>query len=330
MHGGAAAPGVLDFSAGISPLPPPAAVLSALRAADVTRYPHPTALPIRAAAARAHGLQPGEIVAGSGSTELIWALARAYCGPGRTACVLTPAFGEYAQAVLAQGGRVIAAPAGASLCWDAISAVRTARDSGASLVFACRPSNPCLSALTLDDVATIAAALPSALVVVDEAYLPLFDGLLPVSPGPNVAVLRSLTKLFALPGLRLGYLLASAPVARAVQAALPPWTVSSPAQAAGVAAFECLEQAPTIRREIGVLRRVLVDSLQRSGANVVAQGGTFVLCAVPRASDFCARLALRGARVRDCTSFGLPDHVRVGVRPEAETLALARGWKEAS
>src|SRR5262249_53441033 len=99
VHGGDAPPGVLDFSTGVSPLPPPPAV----RAADVPRYPHPTARPLCEAVAAHHGVAPECVVAGAGSVELIWALARAFGGPGRRVAWVAPGFGEYAQAGRASG-----------------------------------------------------------------------------------------------------------------------------------------------------------------------------------------------------------------------------------
>jgi histidinol-phosphate/aromatic aminotransferase/cobyric acid decarboxylase-like protein len=141
-----------------------------------------------------------------------------------------------------------------------------------------------------------------------------------------LAVLRSLTKLFALPGLRIGYLLADAEVARAVQAALPPWNVSSPAQAAAVAALADGAVVEQVRAEVGRLRRAFAERLRRAGATVLAEGGPFLLCRVGDARRVAAELRARGCVVRDCSSLGLPDCVRVGVRPEGEQRVLADAW----
>src|SRR5712671_3977042 len=110
VHGGGAPPGVVDFSTGVSTLPVPESVLAAARASDLSRYPHPTALPLRIAVARAHGGEPEEVVAGAGSTELIWALAGAFGGPGRTVLAPHPGFAEYAQGARASGARVVEFP----------------------------------------------------------------------------------------------------------------------------------------------------------------------------------------------------------------------------
>src|SRR5258706_15371471 len=142
-HGGNAPPGVLDFSTGVSPFPAPEVVLQALRAADVTRYPDPTALPLRLAVARNHGVDPQAVVAGSGATELIWALAHAFGGPDRTVLVPSPGFAEYAQAAPASGARVFQFPAPTPRArWETHFLPKLANRAEASLLFVARPSTP--------------------------------------------------------------------------------------------------------------------------------------------------------------------------------------------
>jgi histidinol-phosphate/aromatic aminotransferase/cobyric acid decarboxylase-like protein len=308
LHGGDAPPGVLDFSTGVSPLRPPPALLAAFQSADVTRYPHPSALPLRRALAARHGVAVDEVVVGAGSVELIWALARAFGGPGRRVAYLAPAFAEYAQAARASGAAV-----------DALTELSDPRASAASLLFVARPGNPTLVVPELDPVRT-------GLLVVDEAYQPLCADVPPVQQSETVAVLRSLTKVFALPGLRLGYLLASARVARAVQASLPPWNVSQPAIAVGLAALA--EDVAQVRAAIDPLRLRLCAELGAIGRRVVAARGSLVLVEVADARATRAALYDRGVNVRDCTSFGLARHVRLGVRPEAEQDRLIATWQE--
>lgn len=321
LHGGAAPDGALDFSTGVSPLPAPARILDAVRAADLSRYPEPTAAPLRRRLAALHEAHADEVVAGAGSVELIWTLARAFAGPGRRGAVFAPAFGEYAQALRASGAAVVELRSSAPP-WPLADAPL----DGIAIAFLCRPGNPTLALPPPDEIAQRAAAWPHTLFVVDEAYLPMFDGALPVERAPNVVVLRSMTKLFALPGLRLGYLVAAPDVARAVKAALPPWNVSAPAHAAGLAAVDALDELPAIRRELARLRGRLVEALGSRG--LVAQGGPFTVWDVGDAARLAARLDGAGVRVRDCSSFGLPAHVRLGVRPAPEIARLAAAWSE--
>ena len=320
---------MLDFSTGVSPLAPPPEILAAVREADVRRYPHPTAAPLCARLAALHDVAPSQIVAGAGSVELIWALARAYAGPGRHAVVFAPSFGEYAQALSVSGARVVEVRAGSPPFLPALDAALAALASAPSLAFLCRPSNPGLGSLPPAALEALARAAPSTLFVVDEAYLPMFEGVEAISPRPNVAILRSLTKVFALPGLRLGYLVADAEVARVVQAALPPWNVSAPASAAGIAACGLGDRVVAVRREIARLRGQLADRLKSPLVTLDAQGGPFLLYRVGDAAALERTLSARGLRVRNGTSFGLPAHLRIGVRPDDEQATLAAAWHEA-
>ena len=196
-------------------------------------------------------------------------------------------------------------------------------------MFICRPSNPCLSCAEAEEIAALARRWPDTLFVIDEAYLPMFEAVAGIAPGGNLAVLRSLTKVFALAGLRLGYLVAAAPIAAAVQATLPPWNVSSAAQAAGVAAGRLLPlHGPAIRDRIGALRASLRDELARVVDAPVGAGGPFLLYEVDDAPALVRGLRARGIAVRHAASFGLPRHVRIGVRDQPANGTLVARWRE--
>jgi histidinol-phosphate aminotransferase len=332
VHGGTQDAHLLDFSTGVSPLPPPVEILTAARNADLSRYPHPAALPVREAIGRMHDLSSERVVVGAGAVELIWALARAFAGPDRRGLVLTPAFGEYGQALAASGAEVASIEMAAprfELPFERVE-VLLAR-SQIAIAFVCRPSNPCLTSAPAADLAALARRWPGTLFVVDEAYLTMFEGVEAVPLAPNVAVLRSLTKVFALPGLRLGYLLAERSIAAAVQAALPPWNVCSPAQAAGVAAADLLpSHASTICHRIRALRSSLASDLADVAGAPEQAGGPFLLYRDDDAATLVAKLRERGVQVRHGASFGLPRHIRLGVRAEPEQEALVRAWRAAS
>jgi histidinol-phosphate/aromatic aminotransferase/cobyric acid decarboxylase-like protein len=312
LHGGAP-PSLLDFSTGVSPLPPPPAILRAIASAELGRYPHPTAAPLTERIAERYDLAPDRVVVGAGSTELIWALARAFGGAGRVVAHAAHGFAEYRQAALASGAdpRAFATLADAPSC---------------ALAFAGRPDAATLHAPADDELHAFAAARPSTLLVADEAYQPLFDDLAPLRARDNLVVLRSLTKVFALPGLRLGFLSADSEIARAVRAALPPWNVSAPAIAAGLAALD--EPIEPVRAQVASLRRRLADGLRALGLTVAGEGGPFVLLEVDDARAFADALRARGIAVRDCASFGRPRIVRLGARPAAEQDRLFAALKE--
>jgi histidinol-phosphate/aromatic aminotransferase/cobyric acid decarboxylase-like protein len=333
-HGGGAPSGVVDFSTGISPLPAPREILDAARGADLARYPHPTALPLRLAVADLHRTSPDRIVAGAGSVELIWALARAFGGPGRTGLVVTPAFAEYQQALRASGADVVTVamtPPRFELSVEDLQRALAVAGQRAGLVFVCRPSNPCLSVVPADELAAIARRWPRTLFVVDEAYQPMFEDVPETLPAANVVLLRSMTKVFALPGLRLGYLLASPATATAVQMALPPWNVASAAQAAGIVAARLLPSCgAAIRARITMLRRSLEHALLEIAGRPERAAGPFLLWRAPSADELARRLLEGGGvMVRSCASFGLPEHIRIGVRGDDDNAALVAAWRAA-
>jgi adenosylcobyric acid synthase len=332
IHGGSQDPALLDFSTGVSPLRPPDEIVAAARNADLSRYPHPTALPVRDALGALCNLPASQVVVGAGSVELIWALARAFAGPDRHGLVVRPAFGEYEQALRASGATVasveMAAP-GFSFPSQQIEAA-LASDATAA-VFVCRPSNPCLTAGPASALTALARQWPATLFVVDEAYLPMFEGIEGVPLEPNIAVLRSLTKVFALPGLRLGYLLAAPPIAAAVQAALPPWNVSSAAQAAGVVAARLMPAfLPTIRAQIAALRSSLAERLASVAGRPEQAGGPFLLYQNEDATALAGKLREQGVHVRHAASFGIPRYIRVGIRTEADHERLVLAWRASS
>jgi len=329
VHGGTHDARLLDFSTGVSPLPPPHEIVAAVRDADLSRYPHPTALPVREAIGGLHDLSPERVVVGAGAVELIWALARAFAGPDRRGLVVKPAFGEYEQALKASGAAVVSVEMSEPRFSFPVEEINSAlAASPIAVAFVCRPSNPCLTAAPADSLTAIARRWPETLFVVDEAYLPMFEGVEGMPLEPNIVVLRSLTKIFALPGLRLGYLLAAPPVAAAVQATLPPWNVSSPAQAAGVVATRLLpSQLPSIRALLAELRATLAERLSTVAGPPEQAGGPFLLYRIEDATTVVAALQARGVLVRHAASFGLPGHIRVGVRSEPDQQSLARIWR---
>jgi histidinol-phosphate/aromatic aminotransferase/cobyric acid decarboxylase-like protein len=145
----------------------------------------------------------------------------------------------------------------------------------------------------------------------DEAFYPLATGRW--TAGDRPVVVGSLTKLFACPGLRIGYLLADEELVARARAAQPAWSVNGLA-AAVLPDLLASADLPAWVGAIARLRTDLVDLLRRHGLDPQPSDANYVLCA--RAAGLRDRLAPRGVVVRDCTSFGLPDHVRVAVPDE--------------
>lgn len=324
---------LLDFSVSTNPLGPSPAALAAARAAPVDRYPDRQALALRRALAGELGVGSDQLVVGNGSAELIWLLALAYLRPGDQAFVLEPTFGEYRAAARLLGATVGEWRAAAANDFRVdVAAVATAlRRLQPRLAFVCNPNNPTGTWLTRAELAMLLDALPGGLLVVDEAYLELAgrdSPALPLLERGNLVLLRSMTKDYGLPGLRLGYAVAAPSIARALAAVQPPWSVNAAAQAAGLAALGDAEHVAAGRRLAAEARAYLTPRLAVLGYRSLPSVANFWLVEVGAATPLRRRLLERGILVRDCTSFGLPAFIRLAARPIAECERLVAALQE--
>lgn len=337
VHGGATSAdhaagggGLLDFSVNSNPFGPSPAVLAAVQAVDVTRYPDPEGAELRAAVAGRDGVPAEAVLPGNGSVELMFLAAHAYLAPGDTALVFGPTFGEYARAAMAAGAKVVEATASeaADYLFDG-HAMDTALGTIAPRVaFVCNPNNPTGRYVPAAALRALAVRHPHTLFVVDEAYLPFVDGgesCVHPEPLPNVVVLRSMTKDGAVPALRLGYALARPALLDPMRTVQPTWSVNALAQAAGVAMVADTGHWEACRPAIWHARDYLMGALRGLGCQVLPTDANFFLWRVRGARGWRQALLSRGCLVRDCTSFGMHGYLRVGVRtqPECERLVAA-------
>jgi histidinol-phosphate/aromatic aminotransferase/cobyric acid decarboxylase-like protein len=165
--------------------------------------------------------------------------------------------------------------------------------------------------------------------LVDEAFLGVSENHAEASVEhpPNVVRIRSLTKELAIPGLRLGYLVGAREAVERLRAVEPPWSVNQAAQAAGLAA---LGVVATVRERWLEARRALTFELETAGFVVVPSLAPYVLVRVRDARATTQRCLERGVLVRDGSSFGLPDFVRVGARPAVDRARLLEALREAA
>ena len=345
---GLAPEGVLDFSASVSPIGPPAGVWEAMGRVDLTAYPDPECLELREALMR-HLATPGgragrveleQVLVGNGSTELIHLLARAYLSPPRpsttnSALQFSPTYGEYSGACRLAGVPIASVNAAASppFAWDLAAAVRHIERDRPSLVFLCNPNNPTGVYLESEEVRSVAAAVAATggLLVLDEAYLSFvddpWDSLDMVASG-NVVLLRSMTKDYALTALRLGYMIASEDVIGSIAALQPDWSVNGLAQAAGLVALSDQGYLDRARAAVEQAKGMLTQRLGELGFTVHPSRANYLMIDVGDAAHWRERLMRRGLFVRDCASFGLPTCIRVGIRPLADCRSLADAMEE--
>jgi histidinol-phosphate aminotransferase len=322
----------VDFSASINPYGPCPAVVHAVRACHYDRYPDPTAAALRRALAIAHGIAPHRVVVGNGAADLLWTLAYLLVAPGDSVVISEPTFAEFCSAARAVQANVVESRSSAAQGFAAdIDAIETlARENEAAVVYLASPNTPVGTRIPVERVAALAERLPETTVVLDQAFVSLSDcpGDEKIAVPDNVVRVRSLTKDHAIAGLRLGYLLASADLAGRLEARRPPWMTSSVAEAAGIAAVRANLFVEESRALLRVDRDELAIALREMGLVPFPSVSCFLTFAVPNSAALRRRLLLKGILIRDCTSFGMPNFVRVAARPRADRERLIQALSE--
>lgn len=321
---------LLDFSVNLNPLGMPDRVLRAIRehAEEYDRYPDPHCRALRRALSVRESVPEKWLVFGNGAADLIVRLCMVL--KPKRALLPAPTFSEYEKAVRLAGGEVrrffLRQEAGYQVTADYADAVQP----GDSVVFLCNPNNPTGA---LAEPGTVEALLSAcgqvgAVLVVDECFLPFTDGRSCQSrlrAYPNLMVLRAFTKLYAMAGLRLGYLMcADEDLAGRIGAWGQSWSVSAPAQVAGLAAVSEEGWPERTRRFLRMERPWMTDALGALGFFVYPSHSNFLL--FQARPDLWDRAMARGVMLRPCSNFpGLDgSYFRIGLKSVFKTRCFCR------
>jgi len=323
---------VLDFSMNGNPYGPSPQVREALAHVPYDRYPDREALALCRALAAHLAVPVDQILVGNGSTELVWLAALAFIRPGDRVLLVSPTFGEYTRAAVLMGAHIQQHTARRAENFRVMPPVfmQALSQTRPRLVCVCTPNNPTGMLLSPDTLVQWALAFPETLFLIDEAYLTFAahaPSVLPVRC-PNMLVLRSMTKAYALAGLRLGYAVGAPDVLAALRCARPPWSVNAMAQAAGLAALQDSAHLHTCLESIAQAKIELVAGLRQLGLPPVPSTTHFFLVRVGDAQHCRQALLQRGILVRDCTSFGLPEYIRIATRRPEENRRLLTALEE--
>ena len=301
----------LDFSANVSPLGLPERVREAVRASldRADRYPDPFCRELCRRLGEYHRLPPQWVLCGNGAADLIDRLALAL--RPRRALVTAPTFSEYEGALGQVGCAVTRHLLRRERNFDVDEGLLEAIGPDTELVFLCTPNNP--TGRLIDQELLLAAADKcrglGAVLAVDECFLPLSCGGPGLAPWleeyPNLLLLRAFTKSYAMAGLRLGYTL-SADTALLERLSLsgPPWSVSTPAQAAGLAALtQCPHWPEKARAFLERERPALAEGLSALGLDVVPGQANYLLFRAAGVTDLKESMLTQGVLIRSCANY---------------------------
>ncbi|PDW03834.1 pyridoxal phosphate-dependent aminotransferase [Candidatus Viridilinea mediisalina] len=325
---------LLDFSSNLNPFGPPPGVRAALAALDPAPYPDRSCLQLRLALAKQHACGIEALLPGNGANELIHLVARALLASHSVALVVEPTYGEYGAASQLAGATVVPWRTSAAAQRQLEGLDATLERLRPQLTWLCVPNNP-----TGDDLdATLLVALAQrcaaygGYVLLDRSYAALRRGGLqehPLPPlPPNVLQLYSLTKSYALAGLRLGYLLGAGELLERIASYQPTWSVNSAAQAAGLVALGDATFLSDSVPRLWAASDALLAGFRALGLHVRRAALPFMLVESGSGAATRAALLRQGLLVRDCSSFGLPTWVRIAPRQPTANQRLLAAWSK--
>ncbi len=335
-HGGDiySRPVELDFSVNINPFGMPEPVQQAIvdNVASYASYPDPFCRSLRAGLAQAESVPAENILCGNGAADLIYRLCLAL-RPGRV-LVPVPAFTDYARAARLAGAEVtehlLQEETGFLLDEAFIECIQP----GLDMVFLCTPNNPTgrLIAPGLLEQILERCEQTGTLLVLDECFQPFAGGhsLVPrTSSSKKLLVLRAFTKIYAMAGLRLGYLITSDRDLLSELAGFgQPWSVSAVAQVAGLAALDCTREVARVQEFIREERPRLARALAGFGFKVYPSSANYLLWQSHH--SLAGPLLDKGILIRRCQDFtGLDESFyRTAVRLPGQNEQLIRALQE--
>lgn len=315
----------LHLDANENPYAPPPVI----GAGGYNRYPAQQPEKLTNRLANLYGVETNQILVGRGADEGIECLLRAFCEASEDS-ILTcpPTFGYYKTCADIQGAGIVEVPLTESYEWDVDRVISAGKDSTVKMVFLCSPNNPTGNSLTRKTILSICDALPETLIVVDEAYIEfaeqesLADKIGTVQ---NLVVLRTLSKAYALAGVRGGALLADPAIIDLLLKVLPPYPIARPVESAILSALAPSAMAVHAQRlaeTISERQRLFVGLSKSKFVETVYPSDTnFVILEINDAPALFSRLRQFNLKIRDYRS--TTGRVRVSVgSPDENTIAL--------
>ena len=331
---------IIDFSASINPLGYPAVVREAVSEQfnDIQHYPDSHSTDLKKTIARKTDCNESNVIIGNGSNELFYLIPRAL--KPTKGVLLQPTFNEFKDAFSNSSIEVIEL---VNKCKDfpiintRISELKSIEDC---MIFLCNPNNPTGQLTRKEDIIELVNDNPNRLIVIDEAFMdftednekysvireaPLFD---------NLIVVRSLTKFYGFPGLRLGFLVSNESIINKLMQYKEPWTVNTIAQVAGMAAINDDDFAMNTREYVSVEKRFLYKGLTKiNGIQPFQPTVNFILVRIEddrmELSEIQNHLLQNNILIRNCSNFvGLDEnYFRVAVKTRADNLKLLNALK---
>ncbi len=331
---------IIDFSASINPLGCPSVVQKAVTEQfnDIRHYPDSQCTDLRKAIAEKIPCNESNVIIGNGSNELFYLIPRAL--QPKKGVLLQPTFGEFKDAFSNSNIDVVDIindDKDFPVINTNISRLKSVEES---MVFLCNPNNPTGQLTRKEDIIELVNDNPNQLIVIDEAFMDFVEDdekYSVIKDAPlmdNLIVVRSLTKFYGFPGLRLGYLVTNESIVNKLMRYKEPWTVNTIAQVAGLAAINDKEFAAKTRQYVSVEKTFLYDGLTKiKGIHPFQPTVNFILVMIEddgiTSSAIQNHLLKNNILIRNCSNFvGLDEtYFRVAVKTREDNRMLLDALK---
>ena len=333
---------MVDFSVNINPLGIPETIKKKLIDGidELVKYPEITGCSAIAKIAQDLGVQPEQVILGNGAIELIYLFARSN-GPGK-ALVIQPTFNEYERALKLYGWDVeyYRMKEENDFIIDPVELEKVLSKTKPQAVFLCNPNNPTGIVYSNAFIAELIEKSSDEITwFLDESFMDFSNetgGLALIKEASHrIFILKSLTKFYALPGLRIGYGVGSPAVIKKMECFKEPWTINGLGLIAATAVYDEIDYAKKTRDYIEQERYRIYNELKKITTIKVYQSGTdFHLCRLIEgtAADLKRAIELAGMSIRTCEDFiGLDaSYFRIAIKQPAENdrlLSFLKNWR---
>lgn len=309
---------ITDFSVSIFPFELPKSVKKAAREAVIDRYPDTKAGKLRTAIAGITGCGEDEILPVNGTSQAMLLISWTLLSPGDKVIILGPTYSSYRKYSIFSGAEIeeIFSTEEDDFYPRIDYIIEEINLKKPRIVWLCSPNNPTGIVISRDDISKIQKTCISndATLVIDQAYLNFSAPQYRFTPDlEHTIILRSMTKDYALAGLRLGYLLGDKKIVAAFEERQPEWSINAPAQEAGIACIAANKEFEQLWLHFHGAIDAMAAGFKALGLKVISPKANFMLVKIGDVPALTVFLWKYKIQVRNCASFGLPEYIRVGV-----------------
>jgi histidinol-phosphate aminotransferase len=326
---------IIKLASNENPLGPSPAALQAMQhvLANINLYPDGNAFYLKHKLADKLSVEPGNLILGNGSNEIIEFVGHAFMQPGVDVVVSQYSFAVYPLTAKLFGANVVTVPA-VNYGHD-LPAMLKAITPQTRVVFVANPNNPTGTVVSRQELTDFASRLPAnVLLVIDEAYIEFLDEpaefISEIRRGQktNLLLMRTFSKIFGLAGLRLGYGIGNPELITALEKIRQPFNINSIAQAGALAALDDVEHMRRTRQNNAAGLRLYVEAFEKLSLECVPSAGNFILVRVGEGQRVFEAMQKLGVIVRPMGGYQLPEWIRISVGTPEENQRCIESLKK--